>query len=89
MSIKHVHKLIDELIVPAQREGRIVFTNGGQWVILEGDNVRIVDITGQMEAETVQSAESYAHAWGLTMPLYTRPAEPEASNWLAFELDFV
>jgi glucose/arabinose dehydrogenase len=89
MDIKHVHKLIDELIVPAQREGRIVFTNGGQWVILEGDNVRIVDITGQMEAETVQSAESYAHAWGLTMPLYTRPAEPEASNWLAFELDFV
>lgn len=78
----NVHTLINEFIVPAAREGRIVHTNGGQWCILEGNNVRTVDITGQMEANTVRTAESYARAWGLTLPLYTRPAEPEFKNWL-------
>jgi len=77
-----INKLIDEFIVPAEREGRIVHSNGGQWYILEGDNVRTVDITGQMEANTVRTAESYASAWGLPLPLRTRPAEPEFRNWL-------
>jgi len=77
-----VNKLIDEFIVPAAREGRIVHTNGGQWVLLEGDSVRTIDITGQMEANSLRTAESYARAWGLSMPLQTRPAEPNFSNWL-------
>ena len=77
-----INRLIDNFIVPAQQEGRVVFTNGGQWVLSEGTTVRIIDITGQMTMNNVQSAQSYAQAWGLTMPLHTRPAEPNATNWL-------
>lgn len=82
MDMNTVNRLINNFIVPAQQDGRVVHTNGGQWCLLEGTTVRTIDITGQMAANTVQSAQSYAQAWGLTMPLYTRPAEPNATNWL-------
>lgn len=83
MDIRVVNRLINNHILPAQREGRVVHTNGGQWYLLEGTTVRTIDITGQMASNNnVQSAQSYAQAWGVTMPLHTRPAEPNATNWL-------
>jgi len=79
MDVMHV---IDEIIVPAEREGRLVFTNGGQWVIKSGDDTLWVDITTiTPEVKMIDGAE-YARQWGVPFPLRTRAADPAATNWL-------
>jgi len=85
MNRETVNAFIDAFIVPAEREGRVVHTNGAYWCTKVGDLIVTFDITGQYSGNpiTVQTCEEYARAWGMTMPLHTRPAEPEATNWLA------
>ena len=83
---EEVIEVIDELIVPAQKEGRVVFTNGARWEILEdkGKYVHEIDITAPagLEKDWFLTPEKYAELWGLTLPLQTLPAEPNATNWL-------
>lgn len=82
-----INKLVDEVIVPAHREGRVVFTNGGQWIVkLPGCDIETlsVDITAYPEPTVeVIDGRTYARQWGMTFPLQTRAAEPEFSNWLS------
>lgn len=79
-----IMQLIDEIIVPAEREGRVVFTNGGQWIIRTACDVETihVDITTITPEVKVIDGRDYARQWGLPFPLQTRPAEPAATNWL-------
>jgi len=99
MNRETLNAFIDAFIVPAEREGRVVHTNGAYWCTQVGDLIVTFDITGQYSGNpiTVQTREEYApNASG---PLYTYKAKPEFNNWLApvthedgtttVELDFV
>ena len=81
MDIMHV---IDKIIVPAQREGRLVFTNGGQWVIKTNCDIETlwVDITTLTPEVKVIDGRDYARQWGMPFPLPTRAADANATNWL-------
>ena len=78
MDIMHV---IDKIIVPAQREGRLVFTNGGQWVIKTNCDIETlwVDITtltpevrSLMGVTTLVSGECLSHCPHV-LQMRTRP----------------
>jgi len=79
-----IMRVIDEIIVPAEKEGRLVFTNGGQWVIRTQCDIETlwVDITGIEPTVKVIDGRDYARQWGMPFPLQTRPADPAATNWL-------
>lgn len=79
---EEVIELIDEEIIPAKKMGHVVFTNGERYDILvnNGRHVHEVDLTAVagLGRGFVLTAERYAEIEGLTLPLQTLPAEPEA-----------
>jgi len=79
-----IMRVIDEILVPAQRDGRVHFTNGAQWYIKTAgitNKCVFVDISGEPVVAEVDSAE-YARQWGMPFPLPTREANVNATNWL-------